>query len=90
MNAIRFFQGPNVSVKTSLTLWSPDAETSATFANSSLPREPCSPQRFSDATTSAEVMAWPSWNCTPSRRWMVMVLPSALTSSPDASSGCGS
>ena len=43
MNAIRFFQGPNVLWKTSLTLCSPDAETSETFEKSSLPREPCSP-----------------------------------------------
>lgn len=89
MKAKRFFQGPKGCLRRSVTSWSPVASMLSTFENSRLPREPNSPQRFSEATTSAEVMSVPLWKVTPWRRVMTMVRPSSSRRSLSASSGTG-
>ena len=58
---------PQGSFSVRRTVFGSTATSSAVRAASCWPRPSRSPQRFSDATTSAEVTAAPSWNFRPSR-----------------------
>ena len=61
----------DASFRLSVTAYGPDGSTETTEDQNSLPMVDTRPHRWSDATTSAEVISRPSWNRTPRRSVMV-------------------
>ena len=86
---ISVFHAPFGALSFSVTSYLPVASTEVAFSIRSLPREPNSPQRFMEATTSSAVISLPLWNITPWRSVMTMVLPPSSSRSLSASIGCG-
>ena len=71
------------------TVYLSGAVTASTLLKTTMPREPTLPQRFSDATTSSDVISLPLWKSTPRRSLNVCVSPFELMLWDSTSIGWG-
>ena len=81
--------GANGSFRAMTTVYLSGAVTASTCLKTTMPREPTFPQRFSDATTSSDVISLPLWKSTPRRSLNVCVRPFELMLWDSTSIGWG-